>query len=38
VINLTIFKVQILNVHEILEGVELLLLEFFSCLGMRAHI
>jgi len=38
VINLWIFKVQILNIHDILEGVELLLLEFFSCLGMRAQI
>ena len=38
VVNLRVFKVQILNVHDILEGVELLLLEFVRCLGMRAHI
>jgi hypothetical protein len=38
VINLRIFKVQILNIHDILEGIELFLLEFVRCLGMRAHI
>ena len=38
VVNLRVFKVQILNVHDILEGVELLLLEFVGCLGMRAHV
>ena len=37
-INLRVFKVQTLNVHDILEGFELLLLEFVGCLGMRAHI